>query len=389
MRNITSVMEYHAILGIDVGQDTLVVAALTHPHQDRPARLTVPNSPEGYQQLHQWCQTHFGTPENGVLVWVVEATGGLELPLLQFAHTHGYLPARVSTKAVNALGKARLRRAKTDMDDAFWIARWAWLSAPLRRWEPPLPELAVLRDWVRRRSELVRQRQAIKLRLRSARQRGVAPAVIASLEREWAFLSAEVKQAEQQVKAWLKAYPHWHALLQRWQTVVGVGLWTACLVLAEAGDLGRFEDGRALASFAGLVPAIRQSGRDAGVGRRLASDGNRRLRWGLYLAAQSAVRHRAHFRGIWARLQARGKARKVALCAVARRLVLVLYALWRDGTVWEEPCGGSSVSSEVGLESGVAGVEAEGACLGEASSVMGREVGGSMVLDSGGGVDNG
>ncbi len=326
----------HAVVGIDVSTDTLAVVLLTEPNQTHPLTTSVPNTPEGYQRLHEWCQQHLEMQCPERIAWAVECTGGLEQTVARFGHEQGYRVYLLNPKGVYALGKASPRRAKTDQSDAVLIARYVWVHTDLPCWHPPAEEIAELQAWMRRREELVARRQQLRAQKRWAQRRGLPAAVVSSYERELAAVEAELRLVERAVRAWLRSHPAWGDLVRRWQTVPGVGIWTACVVLSEVGDFSRFGDGRSLASYMGLVPYVSQSGRRSGGGCGLVAEGNRRLRSGLYLAGWAAVRAGGVYGEVYARLVGGGKCHLVAICAVARRLVMVLYALWRDGTEWRE-----------------------------------------------------
>jgi transposase len=110
-------------------------------------------------------------------------------------------------------------------------------------------------------------------------------------------------------------------------TIPGIGPQTAARVLAEAGDLSLFRDGHALASYVGLVPGLRHSGKSTPTRAALAPMGNAKLRRGLYMPTLRAVRSNPWLRAFYARLVAAGKPKKVALIAAARKLVLAIFSV--------------------------------------------------------------
>ncbi len=118
-----------------------------------------------------------------------------------------------------------------------------------------------------------------------------------------------------------------HELGKLLVTIPGIGPQTAARVLAEAGDLSSFPDGDALASYAGLVPGLRHSGKSAPLRASLAPMGNARLRRGLYMPTLRAVRSNAWLRAFYERLVAAGKPKKLALVAAARKLLLAIFSV--------------------------------------------------------------
>jgi transposase len=118
-----------------------------------------------------------------------------------------------------------------------------------------------------------------------------------------------------------------HELGKLLVSIPGVGPLTAARVLAEAGDLSSFRDADALASYAGLVPGLRHSGKQTPAHAALAPIGNANLRRGLYMPTLAAVRCNPWLRAFYARLIARGKPKKLALTAAARKLLHAIYSV--------------------------------------------------------------
>jgi transposase len=156
--------------------------------------------------------------------------------------------------------------------------------------------------------------------------------VRASLERMIAVLQAEIAQIEARVEEWIASQAdlaQQAALLQR---AVGVGRVIAYGIVSELPELGCVSH-RAIAALVGLAPVRCESG--AWVGRARVRGGRGRVRRLLYQAAVVAVSHDARWKAVYQGLLVQGKAKKVALCAVARRLLVVLNAMVRDGRVYE------------------------------------------------------
>ena len=121
----------------------------------------------------------------------------------------------------------------------------------------------------------------------------------------------------------------------RWlQTVPGIGAYSAMVILAEVGDIERFPNKRALASYAGLTPVVRES---AGKRRRggIGHHGSGTLRWIMLQVAQVAARH-SPAAGRWLKRLKQRKPPQVALIALARKLLTAVWALLRHGVCFDE-----------------------------------------------------
>ncbi len=121
----------------------------------------------------------------------------------------------------------------------------------------------------------------------------------------------------------------------RWlQTVPGIGAYSAMVILGEVGEIERFGSKRALASYAGLTPSVRES---AGKRKRgsIGHHGSGRLRWIMLQVAQVAARHSPAARAWIQRLKQR-KPAQVALIALARKLLTAVWALLCNGVCFDE-----------------------------------------------------
>jgi len=204
----------------------------------------------------------------------------------------------------------------------------------------PPRELAELREKIRRRAFLVRQNIKLKVKIRDVlAYEGVKPPTgyglftkkgvdwLRGLEpmdcylRLTASLSREVLHLSKELRGMAKDDPEVQLLM----TVPGIGYYTALLVKAEVGDIGRFSSGDHLASYAGLVPSTRSSG---GVERhgRITREGSRWLRWAMVEAAIVHVRCDSPVTRFYHRVAER-RGWKLVLVAAARKLVTVCYSV--------------------------------------------------------------
>ena len=117
-------------------------------------------------------------------------------------------------------------------------------------------------------------------------------------------------------------------------TIPGVGECSAMMLLAEIGEIERFRDKEALCSYAGLVPRVRESAGKAARGG-ITRQGSPWLRWMMVEAAQVATRSSPAAKRYYERLL-RKKHKHVARVALARKLLIAVYALLHDGVVFDE-----------------------------------------------------
>jgi transposase len=253
---------------------------------------------------------------------VLEATGSYHLALTKVLQTRGIPVAVVNPARVRQFARARGTLAKTDPVDA------ALLSAFGRAMDlqptPPqdenrvlLKELVNLRDSlvgeITRWDNLVEHQQ-------SPDARRIARAQATGAQRA-------MKRVEQQIAALLKAAPSLAAIAQLLDSCIGIGPVTTAVLVAEMPELGTINR-RQAAALAGLAPHANDSGMHQG--KRMIRGGRPRLKRALYLAALCAVRYNPALKPFYQSLRKAGKPAKVALIAVARRLIVILNAKLKE-----------------------------------------------------------
>ena len=112
-------------------------------------------------------------------------------------------------------------------------------------------------------------------------------------------------------------------------SIAGIGPQTAACIIAELGDPARFGSIKALASYVGVAPRLRQSGKRRLSGRRLLPLGDARLRRAPWMPTLSAIRVNPWLRTYYLRLRAAGKRPKVALIAVMHKLLAAIFSVAR------------------------------------------------------------
>ncbi|MDT3464960.1 IS110-like element ISStma6 family transposase [Stenotrophomonas pavanii] len=296
-------------IGIDVSKATLDVAV--HGEQFRQFS----NDKRGFVRLIRWLKTW---PIKQV---VLEASGGYERAALDTLHAAGLPMVRINPARARRFAQGTGRAAKTDRLDATVLAQMAHLL-PLTRYVPPAPWQQRLAEFAQCRRHLVQMRVREMQRLR----RLVDPDLIAMKQRYIAQLSDDLKQLDKAIAEQLEGQPGWKNI----GALKGVGpilISTLACELPELGSLGS----KAIASLVGLAPMNRESG--TWQGQRRISGGRAVVREALYMAALTAIRYEPRLRAFYAGLKAKGKASKVALVAVMRKMLVILNAHKRDAEV--------------------------------------------------------
>src|ERR1700732_2808647 len=149
------------------------------------------------------------------------------------------------------------------------------------------------------------------------------------MPRRHLFLPAPGSKRLHQLKADIEQRLERHQVGKLLTTIEGIGPQTAACIIAELGDAACFGSVKALASYVGVIPRLRQSGKRSLSGRRMLPLGNARLRRALWMPTLSAIRVNPWLRAYYLRLRAAGKRPKVALIAVMHKLLAAIFSVAR------------------------------------------------------------
>jgi transposase len=258
---------------------------------------------------------------------VLEATGGMEIPLTSALATAGLPVVVVNPRQVRDFAKASGHLAKTDALDAQVLAQFAEVMRPQPR---PLPdaETRALAAQLTRRRQLVEMLTAEKNRLLSASSpiRKRVRTHIVWLERELEHTNTDLAEA-------IRQSPVWREKDELLRSVPGVGPVVTSTLLASLPELGTLTN-KQIAALVGVAPLNRDSGRLRG--RRTVWGGRAQVRAVLYMSAIVAARFNPVIRTFYQRLCRAGKAKKVALTACMRKLLVILNTMIKHRTPWQQ-----------------------------------------------------
>ena len=258
---------------------------------------------------------------------VLEPTGGLQAPVTAALVLAKIPVAVVNPRQVRDFAKGMGQLAKTDALDAAMLALFADRARPEPR---PLPDEATqeLDGMLVRRRQLIEMLTAEGNRLAASRVAAVKRDIkthINWLRRRLADVNKDLDEA-------IRNSPVWREKDDLLKTVPGVGRVLSTTLLAELPELGRLSN-KQIAALVGVAPLNRDSGTMRG--KRIVWGGRASVRTALYMAALAASRCNPIIRTYYRRLVDGGKAKKVALVACMRKILVTLNAMVRDRTHWQ------------------------------------------------------
>ncbi len=158
--------------------------------------------------------------------------------------------------------------------------------------------------------------------------------VYCSLNRNLRHLNKEVLGIESRILELVKQEQQ--AQLTLIKSIPGIGIKTALFLIVVTDGFSKFETASQLCSYVGITPTIRQSGSSVRGRSRISKVGNKKLRNLLFLCAFSACKYDKACREIYERLVAKGKSKKLALIAVANKLLKQTFAIVKSGRPYDE-----------------------------------------------------
>ena len=306
------------LIGVDIAKKKFDVASL---NDGKYKHKTFTNDEHGYAAFIIWIAHLF---INDKPMICMEATGAYSIPLADFMVNKGYPVSVINPAKINAFAKSELSRAKTDKADAKLIARYASIMQP-PLWTPPPENIRKLQALVRRVEHLLEMIQMERNRLETAEVTVVDSinAVLATLETE---LDATPKAICEHISNDPDLKPRRDLLI----TIPGIADASIAHLLVVLSEHHGFVNAKQVVAFAGLAPALRQSGQWSGK-THIAKSGDPALRKALYMPALSAWQHNPAIREFCKRLKANGKNGKAIVCAAMRKLIHLSFTILKSG----------------------------------------------------------
>jgi transposase len=314
------IMEY---IGIDISKDTFHVA------WNEVAEVSVfTNKNEGITSFEN--SLHQRNFQKDCTTIGLESTGVYHLLLCVLLADHGWNVTVINPYITSKAIKAPLRQVKTDAKDAKTI-RTVLIAGHGYRFTDTAEILrlkALLREYAALTKLKIRCKHVIcvqeKYQETTEQQlESVFPQLCISLENTLKEMKKRLKETQSDTQILLQSIP-------------GIGPVCSAALVAHIGDIDRFSAPQKLVAYLGLDCRVHQSGTSIKGKGFLTKRGNRTLRSLLFNAAFIARRYNPDLKAFFDKKIAEGKHYHVAMCAVERKLVHLIYAVWKRGTVFEK-----------------------------------------------------
>lgn len=328
------------IVGIDISMKTFNArfgTTDTKQHIELSSDQSCDNTLPGFKKVLKWAlQSRVST--DIPLVFVMEATGVYYQKLAYFLVEHHCSVAVVLPNKIKNYCKSLSSKSKTDPLDSAAITRFG-LERELNLWTPPTQTMKALHALTREYHALKETITEIKNQchaLKSSFQ--PLPSILKRKKHLIATLEKQVRQIEQELHELVDADSLLSERVPKVCTAKGIGFMTVVSVLAETQCFKLVTKEKQLASYAGYDIVFNDSGLKRGK-TTISKKGNRFLRNAVFMPALAACRFNPVLKEFYQRLIAKGKNKKLALIAVARKLLLLIYTLWKNNTTFDPNYG--------------------------------------------------
>lgn len=323
------------VIGVDISKDSIDVrfgSIDTLQEKTISKSVSFKNSTSGFNKLIEWKNKKI-ISENIHLSFVMETTGVYYENLAYFLYQNNYNVSVVLANKIFNYAKSLETKSKTDPIDAASITSFG-LERKLKLWSPPSITMKSIKSLCREyhstkdnTTEIKNQIHALKTSYKADKQSITRKTKLIKL------LEKQIKEIINQLKIIIKKDEKLSAKIENIITAKGLGFITIVSVIAETNGFELVSNQKQLTSYAGFDVVLNNSGNRKGK-TSISKKGNKYLRKAVFMPALSAVQHNHKMKELYKRLVEKGKNKKLALIAVARKLLLLIYTLWKNDSVY-------------------------------------------------------
>lgn len=324
-------------VGIDIAKLTFT-ACICMRYTDQTQKISevreFKNNKTGFNQLIKWVAKLID--KNAKVFYAMEATGIYYEPLAYHLHKLHKPVAVILPNRVVYFSKSLNIKDKTDDIDARTIALMS-CERRLSDWTPPSAVFKKLRAVTRLHKSLLHDKTQNTNRLQQL-ECGFEPVklTLRMLKLNIKTLDKQLKQLEVTMEEILKSDVLIWAKVKNILTIKGLGLKTIAIVLAETQGFALFKNQRQLVSFAGYDVVRKQSGTSIKGKSRISKKGNSHIRSAMFFPAMSASNCNPKLKQVYTRINKLHSTKKIGLVALQRRLLVLIYALWKTNSPYIE-----------------------------------------------------
>lgn len=306
-------------IGIDISKDTFDVYNPHKGHQKYSNDVKGFNSFLKTLTLDCWC--------------VMEATGCYYYQFALFLHERGIKLSVVNPLVIKRFIQMKLRKNKNDKADAKMIAQYA-MELQVTPWCPEPEYIENCRAIFTTIELYTRQLTALKNKTHALESRGVKlDTLYKSVLKQIQSIQNELKILDKEMETLVKQNDQ--ALLTNLSSIPGIGKKTAILLIISTNGFKTFENAKQVSCFFGLSPTENSSGTSIKGKSMISKAGNPLIRSHLFLCSFTAFDCNPACKNLYERIRNKGKCKKVALIAVANKLLKQCFGIAKNGLPYD------------------------------------------------------
>lgn len=301
------------------------------------------NTKRGFDKFLSFTKKHQNkvNPDGSIQTWyVMEASGVYYENLAYYLNEKGLNVHVALANKVKSYIKTLENKSKNDELDSMAIAQYG-LEKQLLKWVPPSPEMKGLKELSRELSGLKEMRTVAKNQNHAKdKAHETNNSSIKRIKELIKYLNKQIKKVEKELLSTVKGNPELKEFIEDVTILKGVGFQTVVLVIAETNGFEGILNRRQITSYVGLDVKENQSGKKAGKSS-ISKHGNKYIRKGLYMPALCSKKYDKKMKDLYERVCERHgyKNKKIAIVAVMRKILHIIYALWKNRTKYDPNYG--------------------------------------------------
>lgn len=317
-------------LGIDVSKLNLSLSlgSITDKlSKEFKVHPDISNDISGYKILSKWLKASVDSQVD--LIIVMEATGVYHQGIAHYLYEHGYAVSVMQSGRVKRYAQSLDQRSKTDALDSKMLSMLG-LERDLRLWQPPNLELQQLKALSRERSSLLKDKT-----VETNREGAIASSFHSNAKakkrhcQRMKLLNAQIASIEEEMRVLVSKNEVLKEKLSFLESIPGISFLSAATVVGETLGFESIVNGKQLTSYAGYDVVLRESGNFKGK-TRISKKGNSHIRAVLHMPSMTCVRCNPTLKQFYTRLKPKKAKPLVALVAVQRKLLILMFTLWRN-----------------------------------------------------------
>lgn len=325
-------------VGIDISKQTFTACVCKYYISENASYSNVENfenSRTGFNQLIKWSRK-FLSKEKPAL-YLMEATGVYYESLAYHLHRLNQQVIVALPNKVKHYARYLCINTKNDNMDARILSLMGCMQK-MQLWSPPSLIFRKLRSMTRFNTELLKQRTVLINHIEALNNaEDPLPSIIKAYKKMIRDINKNIENNDKEIDILIREDQELNSRIIKLQTIKGVGLSTIVAVLAETQGFELITSRKQLARYAGFDVVERQSGSSVLGKTRISKKGNSRIRSALYFPAMVASRYNSHLKEDYERIVAKNpKQKMIAITALQRKLLLLIYTLWKSGEDYRE-----------------------------------------------------